>query len=249
MAGSGRKVFTAGDVLTASDVQNYLQDQAVMYFAGTADRSAQIATPTTGMTSYIGTTGTATIPQIETYTGSAWQTPYGMTLVANATIGTGVTSVNIDNVFSSAYRNYQIIVNGLLTGTVDSLEFRVRDSGGTISTSTYSFMGIEMNTGAIGVITARGSAAATFARVGTTGGSTSPSSFNSVIYVCAPNLAQPTNIISSSSTNAQGSIAAVANWGNGNHFSSTVVTGFAILQGGGASFTGGTIQVYGLRDS
>jgi hypothetical protein len=249
MAGAGKKTFTAGEVLTASDVNTYLMEQSVMYFGGTAARSSAIPTPSTGMTTYIGTTGTASIPQIETYTGSAWQTPYGMTLVANATIGSGVTSVNIDNVFSSAYRNYQIIVNGLLTGTVDSLEFRVRDSGGTIATSTYSFMGMEMNSGAIGTITARGSASTTAVRVGTTGSATSPSSYNSVIYVCAPNLAQPTNIISTSSTNAQGSIATIANWGNGNHFSSTVVTGFALVQGTGATFTGGTIQVYGLRNS
>jgi len=32
MAGLGRKVFAAGEVLTAANVQGYLQDQAVMVF-------------------------------------------------------------------------------------------------------------------------------------------------------------------------------------------------------------------------
>jgi hypothetical protein len=68
MAGSGRKVFTAGDVLTASDVQNYLQDQAVMNFAGTADRSSAIATPTEGMVSY-----RSDIKNLELYNGSIWR--------------------------------------------------------------------------------------------------------------------------------------------------------------------------------
>ena len=109
MAGLGRKVFTAGDVLTASDVQNYMMDQSVMYFAGTAARSSAIATPTTGMTSYIGVTGTATIPQLETYTGSAWQTPYGSTLVAKADFASA-TSLTVNNVFTSAYKDYKIMV-------------------------------------------------------------------------------------------------------------------------------------------
>ena len=67
MAGSGRKVFTAGDVLTASDVQNYLQDQTVMVFGGTAARSAAIATPTEGM--FAVTTDT---DEVDYYDGSAW---------------------------------------------------------------------------------------------------------------------------------------------------------------------------------
>jgi hypothetical protein len=251
MAGAGKKTFTAGETLTASDVNTYLMEQSVMYFGGTAARASAIPTPSTGMTSYIGVTGTATIPQLETYTGSAWQTPYAMTLLANVTSGTGITSINIDNVFSSAYRNYQIVINGGLTGVVDSLEFRMRDSGGTISTSSYSFMGMEMNSGAIGTITPRGAAATTAVRVGTSGGPTSPATFNAVVQVFAPNLNQPTNITSIGVTNAQGSIATVANWNNGSHFNSTVCTGFAIIQGAGAgTFTSATnIQVYGLRNS
>ena len=67
MAGLGRKVFTAGDVLTASDVQNYLMDQTVMNFAGTAARSSAIATPTDGMVTY-----RQDIDALEAYNGTAW---------------------------------------------------------------------------------------------------------------------------------------------------------------------------------
>jgi hypothetical protein len=107
MAGAGKKTFTAGEVLTASDVNTYLMEQSVMYFGGTAARASAIPTPTTGMTTYIGVTGTASIPQIETYTGSAWQTPYGMTLVANVT-ATNAATIAVNNVFTSAYENYMI---------------------------------------------------------------------------------------------------------------------------------------------
>ncbi len=53
MAGLGRKVFTAGEVLTAANVQDYLQDQAVMVFAGSAARGSAIGTATEGMVSYL----------------------------------------------------------------------------------------------------------------------------------------------------------------------------------------------------
>jgi hypothetical protein len=67
MAGLGRKTFTAGDVLTAAQVQGYLQDQAVMVFAGTAARSSAIAVPSEGMFSI-----TTDNDQLDYYNGSAW---------------------------------------------------------------------------------------------------------------------------------------------------------------------------------
>jgi hypothetical protein len=67
MAGAGRKVFTAGDVLTASQVQDYLQDQAVMVFATTAARSLAIATPSEGMVAI-----TTDTDILQYYNGSAW---------------------------------------------------------------------------------------------------------------------------------------------------------------------------------
>lgn len=68
MAGSGRKVFTAGEVLRAADVNGYLMDQAVQVYAGTAARGSAIGTATSaGMMSYLSdqaklqlATGTAT---------------------------------------------------------------------------------------------------------------------------------------------------------------------------------------------
>ena len=40
MAGAGTKLFVAGDVLTAAEVNTYLQDQVIMRFANSAARSA-----------------------------------------------------------------------------------------------------------------------------------------------------------------------------------------------------------------
>ena len=53
-----RKVFTPGEVLAAADVNTFLQDQAVMTFAGTAARGSAIGTATEGMLTYLADSDT-----------------------------------------------------------------------------------------------------------------------------------------------------------------------------------------------
>ena len=72
MAGLGRKTFTAGDILTAAQVQGFLQDQSIMVFAGTAARGTAIVSPSEGMFSYLTDTNSLTF-----YDGAAW-TSYGL---------------------------------------------------------------------------------------------------------------------------------------------------------------------------
>lgn len=68
MAGAGWRTFTAGQVLPASQVQNYLQDQVVQVYASAAARSSALGTAVaTGMVSY-RSDGTV----VEYYNGSAW---------------------------------------------------------------------------------------------------------------------------------------------------------------------------------
>jgi hypothetical protein len=62
-----RKVFTAGEVLAASDVNSFLMNQTVMVFAGTAARGSAIGIATEGMYAHLNDTDTLTY-----YNGSAW---------------------------------------------------------------------------------------------------------------------------------------------------------------------------------
>ena len=64
---SGRKTFTAGEVLQAADVNDYLMDQSVMVFAGTAARGSAIPSPTEGMVTYLEDSNA-----VEVYNGSAF---------------------------------------------------------------------------------------------------------------------------------------------------------------------------------
>lgn len=62
-----RQVFDAGEVLSATDVNNFLMNQMVMTFAGTAARGSAIPTPTEGMLTYLADTDT-----FEFYNGTSF---------------------------------------------------------------------------------------------------------------------------------------------------------------------------------
>ena len=67
--GLGRRTFAPGEVLTASNVMNYLMDQSVMNFAGTAARGSAIGTAVQeGMVTFLNDTNL-----LEVYDGSAWK--------------------------------------------------------------------------------------------------------------------------------------------------------------------------------
>jgi hypothetical protein len=68
MAGAGYKLFQTGDVLTAAQVNTYLNEQTVMVFANAAARtSALTSVLAEGMVSYLQDTNV-----VEVYNGSAW---------------------------------------------------------------------------------------------------------------------------------------------------------------------------------
>ena len=69
--GSGYKVFTSGSVLTASDLNNYCQEQTVMYFATTAARDTAITAPEDGMVVYVGSNDAS--EGLYTYNGTSWR--------------------------------------------------------------------------------------------------------------------------------------------------------------------------------
>jgi hypothetical protein len=69
-----RKVFTAGEVLAASDVNSFLMDQTVMSFADAAARGLAIPTPVEGMSTFLEDSNILSI-----YDGSDWKNSVGTT--------------------------------------------------------------------------------------------------------------------------------------------------------------------------
>jgi hypothetical protein len=96
MAGAGYKLFNTGDVLTAAQVNTYLQEQAVMVFASAAARTTALSgVLAEGMMSYLQDTNA-----VEVYDGSAWVSVGSTGDITGITTGTdsgltgGVTSGN-----------------------------------------------------------------------------------------------------------------------------------------------------------
>jgi len=59
MAGLGYKLFAAGEVLTAANLQGYAVDQSNMVFASPAARTTALAAPSQGMTAWLNDSGCA----------------------------------------------------------------------------------------------------------------------------------------------------------------------------------------------
>jgi hypothetical protein len=53
LAGAGFKLFENGNVLLASETQNYMMEQMIMVFADAAARDAAITSPSQGMFAFL----------------------------------------------------------------------------------------------------------------------------------------------------------------------------------------------------
>jgi hypothetical protein len=124
-----RKVFTAGEVLAAADVQSFLMDQSVQTFAGTAARGSAVPSPTEGMMSYLNDTN-----DIQVYNGSAYTSTLGAVLVGSATASG--SSFFINNCFSSQYTNYLIKFKINVTSN-SRLVFNFTAGGSVLETNIY----------------------------------------------------------------------------------------------------------------
>jgi hypothetical protein len=165
MAGLGRRIFAPGEVLTASNVMNYLQDQSVMNFPSAAARGSAIGTAVSeGMVSYLADTNV-----LEVYDSSNWRQvfpqavmpgliPRSPTAVVNTggsyssnALGsvtfTGVTEIALDGVFTSAFRNYKIVFNtNLASGGSSDIFLRLRSGGTDLTAGVYGWGRSQMST-------------------------------------------------------------------------------------------------------
>ena len=109
MAGLGRKVFAAGEVLTAANVGGYLMDQSVMVFADAASRTSALGLDVSeGMVAY-----TKDDNAIQYYDGSAWvsvsspgditEVIAGTALTGGGTAGAVTLNVDLDAVNTTTF--------------------------------------------------------------------------------------------------------------------------------------------------
>jgi hypothetical protein len=142
--GSGYKVFTSGAVLTASDLNNYCQEQTVMYFANTTARDTAITAPEDGMVAYVGSNDAN--EGLYTYNGSGWRkgpgwnAPWGVVSITTlaSTVSYTATSWGFpafqwDGTGVIANRRYKATVDFAwgLAASVGQIDFGIGTAAGT----------------------------------------------------------------------------------------------------------------------
>ena len=142
MAGAGYKAFADGDVLTAAQVQTFLQDQAVMRFADSSARTTGLGTAVAeGMVSYLQDTDA-----VEVYDGSAW-VGLGGGFTASTAITATDASWSVPTLADPLVR-VTVVGGGGGGGAADSV---THNDGSAGSTTTF-------NAGGAGTVTAAGGA-------------------------------------------------------------------------------------------
>tara|TARA_R110000764_G_scaffold133431_2_gene221529 strand:+ start:2083 stop:2460 length:378 start_codon:yes stop_codon:yes gene_type:complete len=106
LSGLGRKVFTAGEVLAAADVNGYLMDQSVMVFANAAARTAAISSPAAGMMTFL-----VDVAAVNVYDGSAWVEVSGGGNEASDAIQPNFNTISENYTFTANY-------NGVSAGPI-----------------------------------------------------------------------------------------------------------------------------------
>jgi hypothetical protein len=224
-----RKVFTAGEVLAAADVNSFLMDQTVMSFAGTAARGSAIPSPVNGMTTYLEDTR-----DLQIYDGSAYNSTLGLTLVKRQTIGTTVASVTVTGAFSSQYDTYLIHLAGGVSSTTSNLLLQL---GST--TSNYYDAGFRVTYNSTTLIGEANSNSNAFSRVCRATANGFMSQFE---------LTQPfNNVFTGMRCIAASQLGGDFYFANGGFLADTTsYTAFTLTANVG-TITGGTIYVYGYR--
>ena len=170
--GLGRKVWSAGDVLAAADVNGYLMDQSIMVFNSAAARTAAIGTPAPGMTTF-RTDGTV----VEVYNGSTWVSANSVggtiSVPAGNVVNTLTASTETAYTFSSA--DQSAVLQFTNAGTVTA----------TVGTATALTAGQRIDVVADGasLIIAAGSGV-TFAGAGTAGTAYSVTQYDAATILC-----------------------------------------------------------------
>jgi len=157
----------------------------------------------------------------------------GLVWVGGATIGTGVTSVNLTSVFSSTYDNYRVVVR--LNAASAGVGILLQLGTGSATTTNYkSYLWSALDSWTTGAPVSVALTNGLFITYG------HPATDTGALDLISPNLAVQTNSHGNYATNTNGGITA------GTQTDSTQFTSLHLVPVSG-TMTGGLITVYGYR--
>jgi len=187
-----------------------------------------------------GITAAGTSGNVLTSNGSVWAStaPAGggaWELISTTTVSGSPQTINITSGIDSSYDNYVLVVNNLTMTVVDSCYMRWYKTGSLISSSTYDFT--EIGSSVAG--------RASQSRINLPSPSPAGSSVNGYFY-----------LLNANSTTARGAgylsqfqRSNEMRFASGSSNNSGAVTGLQILTEVAATFTTGTVRLYGIKNS
>lgn len=150
--GSGFRTFAASEVLTSSNVQNYLMDQAVTVHSGTAVLATAIPSPEAGMVAYVDSGDSS--EGLYTFNGSVWRkgpgwnAPWGViSQTISTTGGATYSSTSYSNITSATptllqnrlYRfSYQAMFDNPSGGCIGVVRFYNNTTSTIIQQGNYT---------------------------------------------------------------------------------------------------------------
>jgi hypothetical protein len=212
-----RKVFVANEILTASDVNTFLGDQAVMVFDDAAARDAAITSPIEGMVIYLEDTNA-----VQSYSGAAWVPAVNTASIVDgnvttAKLGAG-TILQVVSAIKTAEQTISPASNVLVTGL--EINITPRDASSKfliIGTALMAHTG-----GGTGVIELKRDTSTFLAAFRRAGGDTFPQE-SAGMFVDSPNTSSSVNYSLRVTNNTTSTFINRATSGAGNYGNSFLV--------------------------
>lgn len=232
--------FTTGEILTAANM-NISARTGIPVFADSTARDAAFGgtgekTLAEGQFAYLESTNVT-----QYYDGAAWQAVGGLSLITAGTFS-AVATFTVDNVFTSAYRNYRVVVhNTQVTGAgAQIIETKLRVGGVASSTTYYNARSGYYYSGVVGADTVNNGTYWFIQRSNGSGSSDGEGACSFDIY--GPALAANTFFTGTAACGAyQAGVA-------GYHNTATAYDGISFtVQTGGTNMTG-IYRIYGYQD-
>jgi hypothetical protein len=147
------KVFSNGSVLNASDLNDYLMNQAVIVFSNSSTRASALTAPTEGMLTFLEDTNT-----FQFYNGTAWQDLLdGATGWSDKSANYSIVAADRGSTIRSTGTAITITIDDVLTQQGDRIDF-VQAGAGQITFAAGS--GVTLSSADARLLTAKQFAAA-----------------------------------------------------------------------------------------